>query len=262
MLKKVLMVGVLALLAAGTSRPAAAQNSPVFFEPYGELYSARTVLPSVNDGRPKDARQAQGSRVENPSQRLSFQGGVYDTSGLFLGGAGINYANNQWKNHPWSVSVFGNFFSLDGTDDDGAFLDFTGKLTLWQPRNNWLPVASVVVNYQDPDDYGDFFRVILALDQKITREAYFTANVGWSNVQTVGGFDDDGIFSGVGLTWRPSRWPKLSLSANYNFDGDIQGEDTYSVSGTWAFSRDASFQLGGGKHDKVFGNLRWNWDWR
>jgi hypothetical protein len=261
MLKKVLMVGALALLATGTARPAAAQNTPVFFEPYGELFSARTPLMSANDGRPKDVRQGQGSRVENPSQRLSVQGGVYDTSDIFLGGGGLSYSNNQWKNHPWSVSFFGNFFSVDGVDDNGAFLDFTGKLVLWQPSDKNWPVASVVVNYQDPDDVGDFFRVVLAIDQRITNEAFFTANVGWANVQAPG-FDEDGLFSGVGLTWRPSRWPRLSLSANYNFDGNVAFEDTYSVSGTWLINRDTSIQVGGGKHDKIFGNLRWNWDWK
>ena len=261
MLKKALFAGALVALCAVAPRPAAAQNSPVFFEPYGEIFSARPILPSAADTRPKDARTGQPSKRENPNQRIAIQGGVYDTDDTFLAGGGVAYGNASNARHPWSISVFGNNLTFDGFDDDFMFLDVTGKLVLWQPTSVNAPVVALVVNYQDTEDIGDTLRFVVAADQRLTDELYGTVNLGYSMVDTFG-FDDEGLFAGVGLTYAPRRWNRLSLSANYNFDTDVSGDDTFSVSAIWAFGRTASVQVGGGDDSKVFANFRANLDIR
>jgi opacity protein-like surface antigen len=274
MLKKCLLTAALALLAVGVGKPAAA--APVFLEPYGELFGARTHLASWEDARVVDALAGQDSRSADPEERFAvspfFRRMTLRVPGpdadVVLLGIGVAYANINMPDHPWSVNL--NF--LHGNIDTGGFdrssdgFDLNGKFVLWQPENRWLPVASIVGRFQTLDGIGDRWDVLLAIDQQIHRRLFATANIGWSWVSfDAGGISDrDDYTAGLGVTWAVT--PRISISADYQFDSDTEhlygvGGDWWSLSASWAIDRTSSIRVGGGKGNTWFANYIAKFDW-
>lgn len=261
MVKKIVIVGALALLAAGGARPAAADDK--FLEPYLELFGARTILASPADGRAKDALQGQASKVEAPKRRfaVSFQANRADNDGFqTLGyGGGLAYADVSNARHPWQVSFagFGVHTDVGAAESDDSGFDIGIKYVVMTPPDTRLPVLGLVMRYQDEPFFGGQHRfdVLLAADQKLSRDAFLTVNAGWGRV--TGGVGADFV-AGVGATWRASR--QLSVSAEYEIDNDLEFEDEWSIGATWAFDRMSSVRLGTGKHGLVFGNLTMKFD--
>jgi hypothetical protein len=264
MLRKTLLAASLALLAFVAAKPAAA--TPVFLEPYGDIFGARTFLSSPADARPKDALQTQESKKENPTRRFIAQGFVRDADLFFLGGGGIAYADGSRANNPWSVGL--NVFNVspDGFGGDEIGFDISGKFVLWQPANRNLPVVSVVGRYLNISDAAERFDVLVAADQRLSDNLYLTANLGYGHVDyDVAGVDsDDDFVPGIGLTW--NVMPRLSISGNYIIKNDAEvfnggsGEDFWSIAGTYTFSEMFAARVGGGKHGTVFLNLIGKWD--
>lgn len=273
MVRKSLLAASLAVLAMGAGR--AAQADPVFLEPYGELYSARTFAPSAADTRPKDVLQGQGGGENAKGSALVISptfwttdvplGGGFDAN-LMLFGMSFGYASAMGS-HPWSVT--GTVFDLDvdnpgPADFNQVGFDAAGKFVLWQPAGN-LPVVSVVGHYMALPNFFHKWEATLAADQKIIDKVYATANLGYSRTDFNGGGTQDDFKPGLGLTWAIS--PKLSLSGDYIFNNDADtfqtisatGIDTWSVNATYAFNEQASLRFGGGKHSTFFANLNWRW---
>jgi hypothetical protein len=198
--------------------------------------------------------------MENPTQRFLVSPFFRTSSNrgfdADLFGGGIGYASVNNPRHPWSLSA--SYFNTDFDPGDFDFntFDVVGKYVLWQPDNQKAPVVSLVGRYQAANhDIEDRFDVLLAADQRICPSLYLTANLGWADR-----FDSDFV-AGFGATWRSSRLPKLSLSANYVVDNDVDGEDFWSLSAIWAFDKTSSIRVGGGKHDTWFVNYNAKWDW-
>lgn len=264
MLRKTLLAASLALLAFVAAKPASA--TPTFLEPYGDIFGARTFLGSSADTRPKDALQTQEPNKENPTRRIIAQGFIRDSDLFFLGGGGFAYADSSNPRNPWSINV--NIFnaSPDGFGSDEVGFDVNGKFVLWQPTSPNLPVVSVVGRFMRVSDRFDRFDALIAADQRLTKELYLTANLGYGNVdfdfQNVNSVD--AFVPGFGLTWIVS--PKLSVSANYIVDNaaevfhDGGGGDFWSASATYTFNRTVAVRAGGGKHGTAFLNLIGKWD--
>ena len=274
MVRKSLLVATLAVLAVGGGR--AAQADPVFLEPYGELFSARTFQASPNDPRPKDAFQGQRAADEegNPASIVispSFWltdiplGGGLSTD-LMLYGLTFGYASGI-GNNPWSLTgtVFGLDIDPPGAGDATAIgFDVAGKFVVWQPADN-LPVVSLVGRYMGAINQFHRWDVGVAADQKITNNVYGTVNLLYSRFNFNGGGSFDDFKPGLGLTWSIS--PKLSLSGNYIFNNDADslqsvsptGIDTWSIAATYLLNQQASIRFGGGKHETFFANLNWRW---
>jgi hypothetical protein len=270
MVRKSLLVATLAVLALDGGR--AAQADPVFLEPYGELYSARTFAASPSDERPKDAVQGQRAGEDAPSasfiisplfwrSSIPLGGGVSIDPTIF--GGTLGYASVSGA-HPWSLTATIMSFDPDVAGDEIGF-DIAGKYTLWQgPGDNTLAV-SLVGRYMDVSDLFRRFDLLLAADHKVFKDIYATVNVGYSNFKFDGGGTFDDLKAGVGLTWAIS--PRLSLSGNYIFKNEadslqslsVDGIDTWSLSAAYAFNDTASIRFGGGKHETFFANLNWRW---
>ena len=256
MVRKTCLAAGLALLALAASRPAEAH--PRFIEPYGRLWQARTFLCTPVDKRPKDALHAQASRIDDPRQRFIVSPFARDDDESSQYGIGVAYANAQNEWHPWSIQ--GSYFhgEFDGPGDyDGG--EVNGKFVLWQPANPKLPVVSVVGSWIHFSSLGDRYDALLAIDQCIFDRMYFTANLGWAWLDNDFGGSQDDFAAGVGLTYVIRQ--NLSISADYLFDNDVEGEDTWSVAALWAIDRSWAVRAGGGKHNLVFGNLIWKTDW-
>jgi len=268
MIKKTLIAATLALLAAGTAQPA--QADATFLEPYGNTFTARPLLALPGDTRPTDAFTGQASRVEDPTQRLfvspffriaSFPGLGGRDIDVSQYGAGIGYANTTAR-FPFLVtaSFFNTNIDVDGLGDDNAFsFDVTGKIVLWNPSPN-LPVASIVGRFQNYDDIGQRYDVLLALDQRVTRDVFLTANLGYASFDPEFFQSQEDFVARFGATWRASQ--RLSFSFDYTLDNDVDGEDFWTLSGTWAANESIAVRFGGGKHETFFGNLIWKTDWR
>lgn len=249
-------LALLGLVAAG--RPAEAH--PRFIEPYGRLFQARTFLCTPVDKRPKDALHAQASKLDDPRQRLIVSPFARSDDFSTQYGIGVAYANakNEW--HPWSIQ--GSFFhgEFDDFDEDYNGGEINGKYVLWQPANPKLPVVSVVGAWINFGSLGDRYDALLAIDQCIFDRMYFTANLGYAWFDRDFGGNDNAFVAGVGLTYIIRQ--NLSISADYLFDNDVEGEDTWSIAALWAIDRSWALRAGGGKHDMVFGNLIWKTDFR
>lgn len=274
MVRKTLLVASLALLAAGAGRPAGAD--PVFLEPYGEIYSARTFAASSTDGRPKDAVQGQGAGEEakpssfiiSPFYRTTSLPGTFDDIGITMWGGSLGYASGLNGKHPWSLvgSVF-NTNSEFGPDDDDSFsFDLTGKYILWQGADPDTLVVSLVGHYLDISDIGRRWDLLLAADHQIMKNAYVTVNAGYGNFDFDGGFgggEFDDFRFGAGLTWMFS--PRFSVSGNYVIKNEadqlssnsFSGADQWSLSAAYAFNEKASVRVGGGKYETFFGNINY-----
>jgi hypothetical protein len=262
MLKKYLMVGAVALLAAGTAKPAAAQDPALvnLNSPYTRLHRAGTSLARPMDMRPWDALVVRRNEMVKPEL---FQVGAYgewlerfDDDRVAYGGQLIytNQRNKQFAFELWggaeNLSV-----DFDGGDDDD-FLDWRvgGKIVLWDgtfsgdgPATTTL---SLVKEYSDAEDLGHAFSVGLALDQAITRNIYLTANVGYANFDSDFGddFDDDGITAGFGAVY--SFNPKLSLSLEYIVNTDFTFQDDWAGGIQYRFTDNIVGRAWGGKHGR------------
>lgn len=255
-MRRTSLIAGLAALAAAAASPAAA--NPKFLEPYFDIFGARTILAAQGDTRPKDALQGQMSEKENPTRRwaVGFQGfnadGGADTTRL---GGGLTYADAGSARHPWQAS-FNAWHQNNAGAADFSGYDFVAKYVLLTPQNEHAPVVSVVARYVGFSDSTNRWDALLAADQKITRDVYFTANVGWGKL-TVPGFGDD-LVAGLGANWRACS--QLSFFINYVIDNDVDGEDTWAAGGTWAVNQRFSMHFGGGKHQLFFGSIAAKFD--
>ena len=269
MVKRSLVCASLALLAASAAQPASADTK--FFEPYGNIFGARTILGSPADARPKDALQTQESRREEPTRRIAVSpffntedlGNVGDTT--YFGGT-LAYASTANPEHPWQLyaSIFNLNVDIDrpfGFDDDFFGFDIVGKYVLWTPAEPNLPVVSVVFRYMDVEDIGNRWDAALAADQRLSDEFYLTANLGWADADPDGaGGGESDFIPGFGLSWHPRSYRPLSLHFDYVVDNDVDGEDDWSISAIHTFGDTFAARVGGGKHSRFFGNLVAKWD--
>jgi hypothetical protein len=264
MVRKSLLVASLATLALVTGRPASA--APTFLEPYADIFGARTFLASPTDKRPKDVLQTQPSKKENPERRFLVHGFARDNDRYLLAGGGVGYADVSRPNNPWSVNV--SIFNMDpdGPGRNEVGWDITGKLVLWTPDRDNLPVVSVIGRFIDLKRQVERFDILLAADQKITDDLYLTVNLGYGhNDFDVRGVPSVGAFvPGFGATYRLS--PRLSVSGNYTarnaaevFHGR-RGEDFWSAAATYTIDRNFAVRAGGGKHNTVFAQLIGKWE--
>ncbi len=267
MFKKTLLAASLALLAVGVAQPAKADAT--FLEPYGNTFTARPLLALPGDTRPTDAFTGQASNTEDPTQRFfvspffrlsstPFGGGDIDSTQL---GVGVGYANTGVK-FPFlvSASFFNTNVDIDGVGENDAFsFDVTGKIVLWHKQAS-LPVISVVGRFQNYDDVGQRYDVLLALDQKVANSLFVTANVGYASADPELAASTEAVVARFGATYRASQ--ALSFSADYTLDNAVDGQDFWTLSGTWAANKDIAVRFGGGKRDTFFGNLIWKTDWK
>lgn len=266
--RKHLIAATLAAAALAGGRPAAAE--PTFFEPYGELFGARTILGSSSDSRPKDAIQGQKGVVEEPKTRLqvspffrSLETGGGSTD-VFFAGTGLTFASARNPKNPWQVQVgaYNTNVQVDAAGFDKNFFGFegAGKFVVWQPEAVNAPVVSIVGRWQDINRTGSRGDVLLAADQRLSSSLYLTGNVGWGRRAPEVGPDQDDLVAGAGATWAAS--PQLSFSADYVLKNDVDfGEDFWGVSASYAPEKKAwSARVGGGKHKTFFANLNWSWD--
>lgn len=248
------ILALAAAIALGAAAPAGAD--PKFLESYGGIFAARPFLAAPGDERPKDALQGQATRVEAPARRLLLSPFVWNNDDVTAYGVGFQYASVSNPRHPWSVG-----FKYYNLDRDGGFdsdtVDVNAKFVLWSPEEANLPVVSLVGRYQDYDDLGERADVLLAADQRVTREVFATVNLGWADHIDGPGSD---FVAGFGATWRPVRSPRWSLSADYVLDNDVDGEDFWTVSALLALDRTSSLRVGGGKHGTIFANYFAKWD--
>jgi len=247
------LAGIAALSACLT---VPAQADPKFLEPYGGIFSARPFLATPGDERPKDALQAQATAEESSSRRLLVSPFVWNNDDATTYGLGFGYASVHNPRHPWSLG-----FRYYNTDFDNAgssdTVDADLKVALWAPADPRLPVVSLVGRYQDYDDLGERADALLAVDQRICRDLFATVNVGWADHINGSGSD---FVGGVGATWRAAHMPRLSVSADYTLDNEVDGEDFWSISALYAFDRTSAVRVGGGKHGSVFANFVAKWD--
>ncbi|MCC2669607.1 MAG: hypothetical protein K0Q72_2078 [Armatimonadetes bacterium] len=251
-------ISVLALAAGALLTAAAgpAHADPKFLESYGSIFAARPSLTSPGDERPKDAVQGQDSKTEDPARRLLVSPFLWNSDDVTTYGIGFQYASVHQPRHPWSIgfAYYNSEFDGGGSTDT---VDLNARFVLWQPAQSTLPVVSLVGRYQDYDDLGERADVLLAADQQLTRELFATANLGWADHIDGAGSD---FVAGFGATWRPARYRKLSVSADYVLDNDVDGEDFWTISALWALDRTSSVRVGGGKHGTLLFNYLAKWD--
>ncbi len=265
MVRKTLIAASLALLAIGGARPSSADAR--FLESYGEIFGARTIIGRPNDARPKDAIHGQEDG-EDARTSAFFISPFYHNRGYGGGfrretfaGATLGYAGAIGDRNPYQIWSSLYSYNLHGPVDNRFGFDVGGKFTLWQPANENLPVVSFVGQYRDIDLFGfNRLDLLVALDQRITNNLFLTGNIGWGRGDVAGAGDVDDLIAGVGLTWRAA--PRLSFSADYLIDNDVDGEDRWTLSGAYALNEDLAVRLGGGKHETFFGNVIWKFGGR
>lgn len=262
MVRNTLIVASLALLAVGVGGKAQA-------DPYVSIFSARPDLASPKDTRPQDALQSQASKVEAPKSRLlvDFFGGRSSTSHTDFTqfGGGFAYANVATESHPWQLGT--SFFTTNVSPDAAPDADFfgwniNGKFVVWNPAKANLPVVSLIGSFTKVHDNGEISDIVLAADQKLTKDIFATVNLGWSNFDSQFGGGDSDFRPGIGATWHPSGLKRFSLSADYVFKNDVDLEDTWGISALWAVDKTSSVQLSGGKHELFFGRYVAKFDWK
>jgi hypothetical protein len=268
MFKRSLLAASLAVLAFGAVRPASAD--PKFLDTYGGIYSARPLMGIPDDDRPKDAIMAQKNKEGKDSSfyaspfyrfsRFHFGNGDGFFDVMQYGGS-FTYANVRSEKHP--IQLQANIFNTNldvhfrgrhnETDISGG--DFVGKLGLMVPKSAGAPAVSFVGRYQKIENAGSRVDALLAVDQRVAQGLFLTGNVGYGlNDPDSNPHDTDAIVSGVGFTWSPSRWPKLSLSGDYTLDNALDGEDFWSASLAYSFTNRAAIRVGGGKNSTIFAN--------
>ncbi len=251
MLKKCLMLGTVALLAAAVAKPAAAQGRLNLFSPYVNLHRAGTSLAPAGDTRVKDAlvvRTAEDAAGRNLFQIGGFGQWTDSDDEVTTFGGGASYASAGAR--PWEL--FGQVESVD-FDDGDSFLDWSvgGKIVLWDRAlaAGWSPsLISAVFDYTDQEDLAGSFRALLALDHQLGRQAFLTLNAGLGHVDS--DFDDShtGFLFGIGATWvGGDNW---SLSADYSANTSLLAEDDWTVSGLYRFNPNVVGRAFIGKHTR------------
>jgi hypothetical protein len=256
MLKKTLIAVSLGILAFGMGRPAAAQNT--FLDEYGLISGARPAQGVRESNAPKNALQAQ--ELENAPKTAFIAGGFFGRQDLGGGdvtrwGGGLGLVGAQNPDHPWQLSAAFYNTNLDGfgVDDDFFGWSVGGKYVISLPKNGKEPIFSVVGNYSDVSDLGESLFFGLAVDQKVTPSLYLTGNLGWLHAEN--GADSNDLYGGLGATLTSGRFSRFSLSADWQFENDVTGEDLWTVSALYAVNNNVALRLGGGKHDLIFGNI-------
>jgi hypothetical protein len=271
----------LGLLLSGLIPARPAKADPKFLDPYGEIFSARPVLTSPDDGRPKDALQRQPSKKKDATDKFlvspflnwsQFGGVTYFQTGL-----GLLYANDRMSGHPWQVNV--NLYNFNtkytGADLNTFGQDYNFKYVVWQGKKSTLPVVSLVGRYQHLENNsftisGNRFDGLLAIDQKISRDLYFTANGGYAHIdpynKAFGGFNKElsAVASGFGLTWSPMK--RLSLSVDYRLSNVVDiyegyGTDWWTISAAYYLDRFNALRVGAGKAHTWMANYVANVSW-
>lgn len=253
MVRKSWVAALLGLLVLGASRPALADLK--LLEPYGGIYSGRTFLGSLQDKRPKDAQQNQASTIDAARQRflISPLFAHSDETGTKLSSFGgtIAYASSTNPRQPWQIQGSGlnNHVDVRGAGHtDIRQIDVTGKFVVFQPTRDDLPVVSVVGRYVDYDGIGHRWDALIAADQKVCRQVFATANLGWSRFKCDCN-DTDAVVAGFGLTYVLS--PKLSISADYTLSNASDGTDLWTVAASYALDRNSLVRIGGGKNSTL-----------
>jgi hypothetical protein len=279
--KKSLGVALLAMLVVGVGRPANAD--PKFLEPYGDIFSARPVLTSPNDGRPKDALQQQGTKKKDATEKFlvsPFYQWLQPLAHFHFSQAGLGllYASDRMSGHPWQFNV--NLYNFNSnypfTDLNTFGQDYNFKYVVWQGKKSSLPVVSVIGRYQHLENNsftlaGNRFDGIVALDQKVARGVYFTAEGGYAHLDpynkgvSAGAKEVSAVATGLGLTWSPMR--KLSVSVDYrptnvvDTNEGLYGTDFWTASVGYTVDRFSSVRVGAGKHHTWMANYIANLSW-
>jgi hypothetical protein len=256
MLKKTLIAVSLGILAFGLGRPAAAQNT--FLDEYGLISGARPAQGVRDANTPKNALQ--GQELENAPKTAFIAGGFFGRQDFGPGdvtrwGGGIGYVGAQNAAHPYqlSASFYNTSLDIGSFDDDFFGWSVGGKYVINLPKSGSDPVFSVVGTFTDVSDLGESLFFGLAVDQKVTPSLYLTGNLGWLHAQN--GADANDLYGGLGATLTSGRWSRLSLSADWQFENDITGEELWTVSALYAVNNNLALRVGGGKHDLVFANV-------
>jgi len=261
-LRNGLIAASLALLVVGVGRPAKADAG--FIGEYGDIFGARTQTASPADNRPKSVLNGEKSKDQEGGDLIISpfyrQSNLHGLLTRMYGGA------LQWDGgsdrHPYSIE--GDFFNTH-FEEDGDTLDrFSwagqGKYVVWQPSSSSLPVVSLVGRYAHFNGIGNRIDVAAAADQKVTRDIYVTANLGWGHTEDEDqGHSVNDFTPGFGATWHPARWSRISISGDYVLKNDVDGHDFWSVSAAYAASKRTAIRVGGGKDNTFFGNLLWKW---
>jgi hypothetical protein len=257
MLKNTLIAVSLGILAFGVGRPAAAQTT--FLNEYGLLSGGRVAQGVKDSVVPRNALQ--GQRLEEePKNTFVFSGG-FSRQDLGVGdtmtwGGGIGLIGVQNPDHPWQLtaSAFNTNLDSGGIDDDFFGWSVGGKYTISLPKNADLPAISAVATYSDVNSLGETLFLGAAADQRITPSLYLTGNLGWLHAEN-GGFNENGMFAGIGATFTSGRWPRLSLSGDFLFENDVTREDLWTIAALYAVNDNVAVRVGGGKHDLIFANV-------
>jgi len=256
MLKQTLIAVSLGLLALGAGRPAAAQVR--FLNEYGLIAGARPAQTTKEDVLPRNAMQAQGG--EEDSSHTFVVGGFFGRQD-FLGGditqwgGGVGLIGNTDPRHPWQITArfFNTNLDVAGFEDDAFGYAVGGKYVFNATGKRTEPVASFFGEYSDVSRYGEALQLGIAVDQRVSNSIYLTGNIAWTHVEN--GAAENDLTGGVGVTLASGRWPRLSFSADYQWENDIVGEDLWSVSALYAATDNLSLQIGGGKNDLIFGSI-------
>ncbi|MCC2669608.1 MAG: hypothetical protein K0Q72_2079 [Armatimonadetes bacterium] len=256
MLKKTLIAVSLGILAFGLGRPAAAQNT--FLDEYGLISGARPAQGVRDANTPRNALQ--GQEAEGASKTTFIAGGFFGQQDFGPGdvtrwGGGLGLIGAQNPDHPWQLtaSFFNTNLDAGGFDDDFFGWSVGGKYVITLPKSGREPVVSVVGTYSDVSDVGESLFFGLAVDQKVTPSLYLTGNLGWLHAENGG--DENDLYGGLGATLTTGRAPRLSLSADWQFENDVTGRELWTVSALYAVNNNVAVRLGGGKDNLFFGNI-------
>jgi hypothetical protein len=248
MLKKVLLTGSLALLAAMVGRPASADAQ--FLEPYGDIYSGRVFL-GATQGSPAAAESDGGGEaagntlIVSPFFRREDGGFPYNAFGASLG-----YATDM-HGKPWLL--WADLFNLNGPGDSEFAFSLGTKLGIWSSGSGGTSV-SLFGRFRDAIDLFKRWDAGLAADQRITDDIFLTGNVGFAHGDPG---DSSAIIPALGITFAGGdRW---SLNGDYVFKNAVDGEDFWSLGLLYDINGRSGLRLGGGKHSTFFANyyLRW-----
>ena len=254
MLKKTLIAVSLGVLAFGLGRPAAAQNS--FLDEYGLISGARPAAGVREANAPKNALQ--GQEKENAPKSTFIAGGFFGRQDIPGGGdvtrwgGGLGLVGAQNPAHPWQLTAefFNTNLDADSFDDDFFGWSVGGKYVISLPKSGKEPIFSAVAKYSDVNDLGKSLFFGLAVDQKVTPSLYLT---GWLHAENGG--DENDLYGGLGATLTSARFSRFSLSADWQFENDVTGEELWTVSALYAVNDKVAVRIGGGKHDLIFGNI-------
>lgn len=232
--------------------------APVYLGPYGRLAGARGILCSPLDERPMDALLCQRSNEEEPGQRFFIAPFFQHDDDADWFGVGLAYANLSNIQHPWNVAFDYAHASFEDFADTDV-MSFTGKYVLMMPRNQSSPVVALVGRYGHYSNYGERWDATVAADQRITDTIYGTVNLGWARANFAGNSVDDFV-AGIGATY--VYRPNFTFSIDYLLDNDVDREDHWSITGTYAIDATQAVRAGVGDNGTIFANYLYKIDRR